>query len=334
MLKDTVLRNVLMLSMTPREPATVTANTLRERLADQGYHVDLRTIQRDLNKNSAVFPIRNIKSPDSNAKCWCWCQEASLLDIPEMSAMTALTFNLVESFLIRLIPKSILGFMSPHFQRAEHLLKKMGNSTWGKWSEKVSIIPRGLSLIPPTVDSSIFEKIFEAVIKENQIILKYRKRNATHPKTYQLNPLGLVFNQEVIYLVCAKQGKEVIQHFALHRMVSVEHLNDKAVIPAGYNLKSYVKKGAFQYLICEDDIRLKAVFDPEIAGHLYESKLTENQILTKLQDGDIQLEANVQNSAALKWWLLGFGDGVEVLEPLELREEFRKIVKKLAGKYG
>jgi len=329
MQKDTVLRNILMLSMTPREPVTITADTLREKLADQGYQVDLRTIQRDLIKNSEVLPIRNLKSPDSNAKCWCWIREAQLLDIPEMSAMTALTFNLVESFLIRLIPKTILGFMLPHFKRAEHLLKKMGTSTWGRWSEKVSIIPRGLNLIPPPIDSSIFETVFEAVIKEKQVVLEYRKRKATQTKKYHLNPLGLVFNQEVIYLVCTKQGLDELQHFALHRMVSAEHLQTRTVVPDGFELKEYVKQGRFQYLIGENKIQLKVIFDPGIAGHLYESKLTEDQILTQLKDGTVQLEADVQNSSALKWWLLGFGEGVEVLEPLALREEFRQIFSKL-----
>ncbi len=323
-----------MLRMIPREPATISADLLRERLADQGFEKDLRTIQRDLNKSSLIFPIRNEKAPDSNAKCWCWTRDASLLDIPKMDPMTALTFNLVESFLIKLIPRSVLEFMTHHFRRAEHLLKKLESSKWGRWSEKINIIPRGLQLIPPPVNHAVFETIFEAVIREKQVRLSYLKRDARHAKTYHLNPLSLVFNQEVVYLVSTKQGKTVIQHFALHRVVSVECLQENAALPDGFDLKEYVKGGSFQYLIDGEQILLKAKFDPGIAMHLYESKLTEDQVLTVQEDGSIQLEAKIQNSSALKWWLLGFGDGVEVLEPSKLREEFRDTVRNLALKYG
>ena len=111
MIKDTSLRNLLMLRMIPREPHTITADILRERLADQGYDIHLRTIQRDLNKYSLKFDIRNLKSEDSSANCWCWSREASLWDIPKMDPMTALTFNLVGSFLRRLIPGSVLDYM-------------------------------------------------------------------------------------------------------------------------------------------------------------------------------------------------------------------------------
>lgn len=268
MQKDTVLRNIVMLRMIPREPATITADTLREKLADQGFEKDLRTIQRDLNKSSTVFPIRNERSSESNAKCWCWMREASLFEIPKMDPMTALTFNLVESFLIKLIPKSVLEFMSHHFRRAEHLLKKLENSKWGRWSEKINIIPRGLQLIPPAVDSAVFETIFEAVIREKQIKLNYRKRDAEQTKRYHLNPLGIVFNQEVIYLISSKLGKETLQHFALHRVVSVECLQEDVVVPKGFDLKEYVKGGAFHYLIDGEQIRLKAKFASGIARHL------------------------------------------------------------------
>ncbi len=323
-----------MLQMIPREPGTITADRLRDKLADQGFEKNLRTIQRDLNENSTVFPIRDIKSADSNAKCWCWSRDASLWDMPEMNPMTALTFNLVESYLIKLIPKSILGFMSHHFRRAEHLLKKLGKSTWGDWSDKISIISRGLPLIPPAIDQDIFEKIFHAVIEEKQIKLEYRKRDAVQNKTYTLNPFGLVFNQEIVYMVCTKRGKEIVQHFALHRMVSVTCLQNEIEIPNGFNFREYIREGAFQYLIDNEQIQLKAKFDPGIAKHLYESKLTEDQKLAELGDGTILLEATVQNSSTLKWWLLGFGDGVEVLEPLELREEFRNRFQKLNLMYG
>jgi predicted DNA-binding transcriptional regulator YafY len=44
--------------------------------------------------------------------------------------------------------------------------------------------------------------------------------------------------------------------------------------------------------------------------------------------------AAVHNSLQLRWWLRGFGAAVEVVEPAELREEFRQDAENLARRYA
>ena len=39
--------------------------------------------------------------------------------------------------------------------------------------------------------------------------------------------------------------------------------------------------------------------------------------------------ATVPNTAQLRWWLMGFGEGVEVLEPVSLRQEFIDMAQAL-----
>lgn len=334
MKKDTSFRNLLMLRMIPREPNSITAEILKERLADQGYDIHLRTIQRDLNKYSTRFGLLNWKSEDTKTNCWCWSKNDSLWDIPEMNAMTALTFNLVEKFLSRMIPQSIFQYMNPHFNRSRHLLRKLGKSKYSGWPEKLQIIPRGLSLEPPFIDQTIYEDVFEAVINEKKTSILYRKREAENTTEYLLNPLGLVFNQEMIYLVATKEESEKIQHFALHRMEKVNTTRHESNIPEMFDLKDYVEMGAFDYKINSDPIHLKVLFGPEIAAHLYEAQLSNDQNLVPQKNGKVLVEATIRNSSALRWWLLGFGDGVEVLEPIELRQDFKKTISQLFKIYS
>ena len=42
----------------------------------------------------------------------------------------------------------------------------------------------------------------------------------------------------------------------------------------------------------------------------------------------------VQDTCQLRWWLLGFGDQVEVLEPEHLRAEFAEIARSLHDMYS
>ena len=55
---DTLYRQWLMLSKIPRYPRSISAPDLKSILEDEGYEIDIRTIQRDLLKLSSPFPLR------------------------------------------------------------------------------------------------------------------------------------------------------------------------------------------------------------------------------------------------------------------------------------
>jgi len=46
------------------------------------------------------------------------------------------------------------------------------------------------------------------------------------------------------------------------------------------------------------------------------------------------LTATVEDDQTLRWWLLGFGSRVEVLEPAELRAEIAAQVNAAAHRYS
>ena len=66
---------------------------------------------------------------------------------------------------------------------------------------------------------------------------------------------------------------------------------------------------------------------------LLDSPLSVDQVLTALDDERVLVRATVDNTAELRWWLLGFGDFVEVLAPADLREEFRARAVAMAARY-
>jgi len=80
-------------------------------------------------------------------------------------------------------------------------------------------------------------------------------------------------------------------------------------------------------------IKLKALFDQDAVPYLYETKLVENQKLTPKPVDKILLEATVRDDVQLRWWLKGFGERVEVLEPMSLRGEFVQLARQMAEKY-
>ena len=47
----------------------------------------------------------------------------------------------------------------------------------------------------------------------------------------------------------------------------------------------------------------------------------------------MRVKATLEDTAQLRWWLLGFSDQVEVLGPKSLRDEFFELTKKMASIY-
>ncbi len=65
----------------------------------------------------------------------------------------------------------------------------------------------------------------------------------------------------------------------------------------------------------------------------YYINLYNQNLLNILQQGKFLVESTVLDTAQLRWWLLGFGGRVEVLEPEFLRDEFRKHAERMAEIY-
>ena len=87
-------------------------------------------------------------------------------------------------------------------------------------------------------------------------------------------------------------------------------------------------------MIAGEPINLRAVFTRAAGEHLHETPLSAEQALVADGEGRLHLAATVPNTRSLVWWLLGFGDGVVIQEPVELREEIAGIAARMAAAYA
>lgn len=126
----------------------------------------------------------------------------------------------------------------------------------------------------------------------------------------------------VVYLVCTLWEYQDVRQLALHRITRARLLNMAINRPHGFDLGLYIERGEFQYPV-GPRIRLEAIFDRDAGAHLVETPLSDDQSLKHLAGDRVQLRATVRNTKQLEWWLLGFGEGVEVVAPVELRENIR-----------
>jgi len=329
---ETLYRQWVMLTKIPRFPRRISVPELKAILIGEGYTVDTRTVQRDLNKLSISFPLSNETLGRKNY--WFWIEDAAIHDLPGMEPVTALAFEMAKDYLTPLLPQATLDLLLPYFENARKVLGEQSQSLLRNWSEKIEVIERGPVLKKPVIDPLIQQTIYQALLEEKAFRASYTPRGESDSKEYIIHPQGIVSRMGVIYLLCTLWDYDDIKQFALHRFKQAEIIEQPAKIKPDFSLQAYIEQDKqFAYRIEDEPIQLKVLFDAQTAAHLAETPLSDSQTLTPQPDGRVLLEAEVMHTLELRWWLQGFGDNVEVLAPKSMRDKFVETIKQLNRQY-
>ncbi|MEO5344260.1 MAG: WYL domain-containing protein [Gammaproteobacteria bacterium SHHR-1] len=315
-MSDTILRQWTMLRRIKRGQRTGTQE-LKDYLEKEGFEVGQRTIQRDLVELAKVFP--GLNNDGHKPAGWFWEADAEVIDIPGINPSMALSFKLVESFLKPLLPPVVGQHLQPYFTGAEQVLGEMDDQGFAQWNQRVRILPRSQPLLPAKVDTQIAETIYQCLFEGKRFTARYKPRERDEAQ-YDFNPLALIFRESIIYLVATLWDYEDPRHFALHRFTWIEPQDQPVSKPEGFDLDSYLASGSFDYPTEPNKhIRLVAQFKREAALHLEETPLSEDQVITPIDNGEwVRVEATVLDTQQLRWWLLGFGKSSVVTGPNEL----------------
>lgn len=328
---DTLRRQWTMLRQIPRHPHTVTARDLHERLLAEGFDVGKRTIERDLQELSAQFPL--VLNDDKRPYGWSWLKDAPLFSLPGLSNAEALTLAMVEQHLNSLLPRSTLQQLQPYFAAAKQTLDNTSQTArQHSWLSKVRTVPPAQPLLPPAVKSAVQEVVYAALLADRQLDIKYSKRGQDKASSYRIHPLAVVQRGHLTYLCCRFGDYEDLRTLAIHRIQSATLLAEAAIVPKGFAIDEVIAAGKFGFRDGEM-ITLKAIFYNGAGDHLFETPLTHEQQLSEQTDGSLKLIAHVPNTLQLGWWILGFGDNVEVLHPVSLRRQMSQTITNMQVRY-
>ena len=324
-----MLRQWALLRAIPRYPRKAEAQHLAAHIEQAGFDASLRTVQRDLTELSAIFPIT--ADDQERPFGWSWMPDA-VFDLPAMDPATALAFQLTGRFLENLWPQAAFQDLGPYLRRAGEVLDQVDRKGVRSWPDKVRLLPRGLKLHPPAIDGAVLETVYRALVEERRFDARYWPRNQDQAREYRINPLGLVVRDGILYLVATLWNYTNPVQLAVHRLEAAWLRDEPVHWPEGFDLDGYIAEGGFRYPESGADLHLRVRFSPEAAFHLYEVALSADQALEETEAG-VELTATVQDTQELRWWLLGFGAQVRVLEPAGLAREFAAIAERMAAAY-
>lgn len=326
--KDTLLRQLTLLRLIPDYPRYTSSQTLHEKLHERGFKVDLRTVQRDLNRLSTPFAL--ISNEKGGRNEWSHDEDAPL-DLRDMEPATALALYLAESHLKGLLPQSVLDLLGPQFNKARNYLDDLDQNELAHWARRVRALPNGKALLPAQVNVDVWRAVSVALLERRQLKVDYLSRSKAEHKQLLLHPAGLISRHSISYLIANVDGYADLRQFALHRIHNAEPLEAEAQHNKPLDLDHYIRLGGFNAPAPVEEVELVAEVSPQIAWLLGETPLSPEQSLDPLPSSDWQcLRAVVPDDQETQWWIFGLGEEVKVLEP----EAWVTTVKQRAARLG
>lgn len=330
-MSDTTLRHWMMLRHLPRHPRKIDAAALANLLQEAGFSVSRRSVERDLNKLSSVFPVQ---CDDAHKPFgWSWMPGAAAFDLPAMDVHSALAFRMAAEHLQPLLPEVTRSYLDPHFQRAQAVLDGLDDNALSHWPGKVRVVPAGQALLAPAVSREVLENVQAALLGEKRLQLQYRKRGESEPRSYVVHPQALVWRDAVGYLLASIKDYDDVLHFALHRMAEAAMLDEPRRSVPGFSLDHEIARGSLGFLLAGEQVELEAVFEAVAAVRVRETPLASDQQLQDLPDGRVLLRATLADTVQLRSWLRSFGQYVEVVGPPALRAAMAETAQALATRY-
>ena len=328
-MSEPTLRHIKMLELIPRRQPGLTASELNARLADRDFEIDLRTVQRDLNYLSSVYAIL---SEGERPQRWFWAPDAAALSLPAQDSHSALMWRLIEEHLRPLLPRAIQRDAEPQFAAARAYLGTLGEGKVARWKERVRVIPRAFQLQVPEIPADVMTAIQDALFQGCQLQVEYRSRGAGRSKSSRTHPLGLVMRDGIVYILATIEDYTDLRQLVAHRIDSASLIDEPVREPSGFDLDEYIASGGFSY-VESGPIRLVVRVDAYAAEHLLESPISSDQTARTLDDGRVEFMATVVDTKQLRWWLTGFGDALEVVEPRDLRKAMAEQAEAVAEMY-
>jgi predicted DNA-binding transcriptional regulator YafY len=184
------------------------------------------------------------------------------------------------------------------------------------WSRKTGFVPNALVLERPNMPPGVMSTCFEALWNDLPLRFHYTKPDGEE-STRDVQALALVQQASSHLLVARELNTDEVKHFALHRMQDVRISSELPLnYPADFDLQRDALQGKFGF---GDGSAVRVVFeiDADSGAHLYETPLSTDQQVEKLDKDWLRIRATVPDNLWFWSWLRGFGSRARLVEPAD-----------------
>ena len=282
------------------EKEKVTANELADK-----FEVSVRTIYRDIDSISSVgVPIFTTQGKGGGIKIDNeFILNKSLFDANEKEQIIAA---------LQSLEKTNEAYKSELITKLSALFK-IKNSNW----IEIDFTSWGSN----NTYQDLFNTLKIAIINKNIISFSYISSKAEKINR-RVKPIRLLFKEQDWYLYAFCLLRNDFRYFKLSRIKDLE------VLAINYedNFENAVLKKELKY---KNIVNIKLKFDKSVAFRVYD----EFKAIEEDEKGNLYVEIKIPNNYKLYNYIFSFGANVEILEPKEIRNQFKNMINEIAKKY-
>ena len=188
---------------------------------------------------------------------------------------------------------------------------------------------------PPMTDAAsangMFALLQRAMAETRRLRLSYDSIQDRRTIDVILDPWRLVFITRGWYLLAHSLTHGETRTFKLDRILKIEPTGEVAQPPPeGFSEKTHF--GAAWRMIPEGQIHtVRLRFSAKVAPNVEEVLWHASQATQRLEDGRLDFTVRVDGLKEIQWWILGYGDQVEVLAPIELRQRIHEAARHMVA---
>ena len=283
------------------EKEKVTANELADK-----FEVSVRTIYRDIDSISSVgVPIFTTQGKGGGIKIDNeYILNKSLFDANEKEQIIAALQGLEKTN--KVYKSELITKLSALF--------KIKNSNW----IEIDFTSWGSN----NTYQDLFNALKTVIINKNIISFSYNSSKGEKINR-KVKPIRLLFKEQDWYLYGFCLLRNDFRYFKLSRMKDLE------VLAMNYedNFENMVLKREIKH---EDIVNIKLKFNKSVEFRVYDEF---NEAIVEDEKGNLYVEIKIPNNYKLYNYIFSFGSNVEILEPKEIRNQFKNIIDELAKKY-
>ncbi|MEO1033346.1 MAG: WYL domain-containing protein [Bacteroidota bacterium] len=215
------------------------------------------------------------------------------------------------------------------FKEMDGVLQRLEDSVYASQKDKRAIIHldkneqlKGLEYI---------DTIYEAIQNRNVVEITYQSFKARQPSAMIVHPQLLKEFNNRWFLLAAHKEKFIT--LALDRMSKITTLSNQNYIDHDINGDVYYKDVVGVTVSNAKAQRIEFWIDKYNAPYVITKPFHSSQRVIKHTDDGVIFNILVQVNFELERLILGFGESIEVLKPLKLRERMQKKLRAAIGNY-
>ena len=178
-----------------------------------------------------------------------------------------------------------------------------------------------------TLDKT-FAQLQKAITKSRRVNIEYHSLFEGKVIDLCLCPYHLMYNRRAWYVLGHSSLHSSIRTFKLNRIRKLQILDKCFVMDKKFDLYEYF--GRAWSMIPQGRIyNVKLRFLPKVAENVAEVQWHGTQEVTRNSDGSATVEFRVDGLGEITWWILGYGDQVQILAPKALRNKVLETAKNM-----